>query len=88
MVAAMGSYVFIFYAALDLVMATLAFLFVKETRGRSIEEMETIFNSRAAFDVEEARRRGLEKTEAEERRESVDDILHHDLGVKATGVDV
>lgn len=63
MVNSMGSYVFIFYAALDFTMATLAFFFVKETKGRSIEEMETIFHSKAAFDVLAARRRGASLTE-------------------------
>ena len=63
MIAAMGSYVFIFYAALDLIMSGLAFMFVKETKGRSIEEMETIFNSKAAFDVTIARRRGASLTD-------------------------
>lgn len=37
MIAAMGSYVFLFYAALDVVMATLVFFFLKETKGRSLE---------------------------------------------------
>jgi len=55
-----GSYVFLFYAVLDFVMAVLVWFFVKETRGRSLEEMETIFNSKAAFDVEVARHDGIE----------------------------
>ena len=63
MVNSMGSYVFLFYAALDFLMAFLSFMFVKETKGRSIEEMETIFNSKAAFDVNVARRRGASLTE-------------------------
>ena len=67
MIAAWGSYTFTFYAILDLVMATMVFLFLKETRGKSIEEMETIFNSRAAFDVQAARLRGKSLTESEER---------------------
>lgn len=79
MVAAMGSYVFLFYACLDIIMSILSYIFVKETKGRSIEEMETIFNSRAAFDVTVARKRGAEENEAEivehlEHRVSVDDI--------------
>jgi hypothetical protein len=65
MVNSMGAYVFIFYAALDLIMSVLAFIFVKETKGRSIEEMETIFNSRAAFDVLKARERGAEESDAQ-----------------------
>lgn len=67
--------VFLFYACLDVVMSILSFIFVKETKGRSIEEMETIFNSRAAFDVMVARKRGAEENEAEiiEHRLSVDD---------------
>lgn len=55
-----GSYVFLFYAVLDLIMAVLVWFFVKETRGKSLEEMETIFNSKAAFDVEVARHDGIE----------------------------
>lgn len=75
MIKAWGSYVFTFYAILDIIMATLVFLFVKETRGKSCEEMETIFNSRAAFDVQTARWRGMQKSVEEERRESVDVTL-------------
>ncbi len=63
MIAAWGTYTFTFYAILDIVMATLVFLFVKETRGRSVEEMETIYHSKAAFDVEQARLRGMSKVE-------------------------
>ena len=63
MVNAMGSYVFVFYACLDLIMSFLAYLFVKETKNRSIEEMETIFHSKAAFDVNIARERGASLTE-------------------------
>lgn len=80
MIAAWGSYTFIFYAILDLINATMVFLFVKETRGKSIEEMETIFNSKAAFDVETARIRGMSKTDDQERRESVDDVIQDDDG--------
>jgi hypothetical protein len=61
MIAAWGSYTFTFYAILDIIMATLVFLFLKETKGRSIEEMETIFHSKAAFDVEIARQQGVQK---------------------------
>jgi len=60
MIAAWGSYTFTFYAILDITMATLVFLFLKETKGKSVEEMETIFHSRAAFDVELARKQGME----------------------------
>lgn len=60
MVAAMSTYVFIFYAALDVTMGILTILFVKETRGRSLEEMETIFNSKAKFDTTQARMDGAE----------------------------
>jgi hypothetical protein len=59
MMSAWGSYVFIFYAALDVVMAIIVFFFVKETKGKSLEEMETLFNSKAAFDVDAARREAL-----------------------------
>ncbi|KAK0250903.1 hypothetical protein LTR01_001420 [Friedmanniomyces endolithicus] len=59
MIAAWGSYTFTFYAILDITMATLVFLFLKETKGRSVEEMETVFRSRAAFDVEVARKEGM-----------------------------
>ncbi|KAK5682710.1 hypothetical protein LTS10_005840 [Elasticomyces elasticus] len=61
MIKSWGSYTFTFYAILDLTMATLVFLFLKETKGVSIEEMETIFHSKAAFDVELARKQGVEK---------------------------
>lgn len=60
MQAAWGSYTFLFYAALDLIMAVLVWFFVKETKGRSLEEMESIFHSKAAFDVEIARHEGVE----------------------------
>lgn len=55
-----GSYTFLFYAALDVIMAIIVWFFVKETKGKSLEEMETIFNSKAAFDVEVARHEGEE----------------------------
>lgn len=64
MIASMGSYVFIFYAALDVVMAVLVIFFLKETRGRSLEDMETIFNSRAQFDVAAVHRKTIEAEEA------------------------
>ena len=60
MIRSWGSYTFIFYALLDLIMATMSYLFVKETRGSRIEDMETIFNSRAAFDVDAVHRKTLE----------------------------
>lgn len=41
-------------------MAIIVWFFVKETKGKSLEEMETIFNSKAAFDVEVARHEGQE----------------------------
>jgi hypothetical protein len=59
MMNAWGSYVFIFYAALDIIMAVIVFFFVKETKGKSLEEMESLFNSRAAFDVDAVRREML-----------------------------
>lgn len=59
-----GSYTFLFYAALDIIMAIIVWFFVKETKGKSLEEMETIFQSKAAFDVEIARHEG----------EAVDDV--------------
>ena len=55
MIASMGWGTFLFYAALDVVMAVFVFFCIRETRGKSLEEMETIFNSKAAFDVERAR---------------------------------
>lgn len=64
MISAWGVYTFIFYAGLDIVMAILVFIFVKETKGRSLEEMETIFHSKAAFDVEAVRHEGLPIPEA------------------------
>ncbi|KAJ5592015.1 uncharacterized protein N7459_002384 [Penicillium hispanicum] len=58
MQSAWGSYVFLFYAILDILMAILVWFFVKETKGKSLEEMETIFHSKAAFDVEVVRHDG------------------------------
>lgn len=60
MQSAWGSYTFLFYAGLDLIMAVLVWFFVKETKGKSLEEMETIFHSKAAFDVEIARHEGVD----------------------------
>lgn len=60
MIKDMSTYVFLFYAALDVVMAILVYLFVKETKGRTLEEMEQIFHSKAAFDNEAARKKALE----------------------------
>ncbi|KAK4553093.1 hypothetical protein LTR86_009820 [Recurvomyces mirabilis] len=71
MIKAWGSYTFTFYAILDLVMATMVYLFLKETKGRSIEEMETIFHSKSAFDVERARREGLTKSFDDDGAEDV-----------------
>lgn len=66
MIASWGSYTFLFYAALDLIMAALVFFFLKETRGRSLEEIETLFDTRSAADIEDARRRALERLSSEE----------------------
>lgn len=60
MVRAMSSYVFIFYGALDVVIGIMTIMFVKETRSKTLEEMETIFNSKAKFDVDAARLQGAE----------------------------
>lgn len=60
MIKDMSSYVFLFYAALDIVMSILVFFFVKETRGKTLEEMEQIFHSKAAFDNEAVRKKALE----------------------------
>lgn len=70
MIKAWGSYTFTFYACLDIIMAVLVFVFLKETRGRSIEEMETIFNSNAKFDVQIARDEGA-------RGKGIVDTLEH-----------
>lgn len=61
MIAAWGSYTFLFYAALDVIMAALVFFFVKETKGRSLEEIATLFEHRSASDVEDARQRALNR---------------------------
>lgn len=67
-----GSYVFLFYAVLDIIMAIIVFFFVKETKGKSLEEMETIFNSRAAFDVDAVRRETLDADKVNVQHKSVD----------------
>jgi hypothetical protein len=64
MIAKMGSYVFLFYAALDITMSALVYFFLEETKGKSIEEMETIFHSRAAFDVDAVHRKTIEAEES------------------------
>jgi hypothetical protein len=46
-------------------MALIVFFFVKETKGKSLEEMESIFNSRAAFDVDAVRRDTLKDVDGE-----------------------
>ncbi|KAJ5817444.1 Major facilitator superfamily domain general substrate transporter [Penicillium robsamsonii] len=61
-----GSYVFLFYAILDIIMAIIVFFFVKETKGKSLEEMETIFHSKAAFDVDAVRRDAFKDVAAEQ----------------------
>jgi len=65
MIRAWSTYVFIFYAILDLIMATLAFLFIKETKNKTLEEMEAIFHSKAAFDNEAVRRKAIKGEEIE-----------------------
>ncbi|KAJ5424950.1 hypothetical protein N7465_000020 [Penicillium sp. CMV-2018d] len=67
-----GSYVFLFYAILDIIMAIIVFFFVKETKGKSLEEMETIFHSKAAFDVDAVRRETLDVDEVNVHNKSVD----------------
>lgn len=76
-----GSYTFLFYAALDVIMAVIVWFFVKETKGKSLEEMETIFHSKAAFDVEVARHEGLEVTD------TVPGVEVHNKGVSLKGSD-
>lgn len=69
MIASLGWGTFLFYAVLDIAMAIFVFFFVRETRGKSIEQMEEVFQSRAAFDVglanktidDEARTTGFDK---------------------------
>jgi hypothetical protein len=69
-----GSYVFLFYAILDIIIAIIVFLFVKETKGKSLEEMETIFNSKAAFDVDAVRREAMQDAdEVNVHNKSADD---------------
>lgn len=67
-----GSYVFLFYAILDIIMAIIVWFFVKETKGKSLEEMETIFHSKAAFDVDAVRRGTLGADEVSVHNKSVD----------------
>lgn len=52
-------------------MATLVFFFLKETRGKTLEEMETLFHSKAAFDNEAARKKALESS-SEDRFSDLD----------------
>lgn len=66
MIASWGSYTFLFYAALDVIMATLVFFFLKETKGRSLEEIEGLFEKRSISDIEDARRRALDRVSEDE----------------------
>lgn len=75
MIAAWGTYVFVFYAILDLVMATLVFFFLKETRGKTLEEMEALFHSKAAFDNEAARKKVLDSS-SDDRFSDVDNQVY------------
>lgn len=59
MVSNLGWGTFLFYAFMDFAMAAFAFFCMKETRGKSIEEMESLFHSKAAFDVELTRKAGV-----------------------------
>ncbi|CAL5869753.1 uncharacterized protein PFLUO_LOCUS3983 [Penicillium psychrofluorescens] len=59
MIASWGSYTFLFFAGCDIAMGLIVFFFAKETKGKSLEEMETLFHSKAAFDVTAARNKGL-----------------------------
>ena len=43
MIAAWGSYTFLFYACLDIIMAIFVWFFFKETKGKSLEEIDEIF---------------------------------------------
>ena len=79
---AWGSYVFIFYAALDIIMAVIVFFFVKETKGKSLEEMESLFNSRAAFDVDAVRRVVPDVPTRIELLEAPPDLIAAILGAK------
>ncbi|KAF2768739.1 general substrate transporter [Teratosphaeria nubilosa] len=83
MIKSWGSYAFLFYAALDLVMAALVYLFLKETKNRSLEEMETIFHSSAAFDVQVARRKALDGDAGFE--EAAGSVVEERIGGKGTG---
>lgn len=60
MIKSWGAYTFIFFAVLDVIIGIVVLFFVKETKGLSLEEMETVFRSKAAFDVAAARTEGLE----------------------------
>ena len=73
MIAAWGSYTFLFYASLDIVMSVLVFFFLKETKGKSLEEMETIFHSKAAFEVEEARNKAIQNTAEDGKNDAAQD---------------
>ena len=75
MVKAMSSYVFIFYGALDIIIGIMTILFVKETRNKTLEEMETIFNSKAKFDVNAARQEGAEGGGFLSKLDSIDENI-------------
>lgn len=74
MIASMGSYTFVFFAACDFVMGWVVFFFVKETRGKSLEEMETLFHSNAAFNVALARDKGRASADIHHNEDAVPSI--------------
>ncbi|KAK4501836.1 hypothetical protein PRZ48_007645 [Zasmidium cellare] len=84
MIKSMSTYVFLFYAALDIIMAIFVWFFIKETKGRTLEEMEKIFNSRAQFDNEAVRNKSFEVESGGEDRYSDVQIAgkHADMGPK------
>jgi hypothetical protein len=59
-------------------MAVLVFFFLKETRGKTLESMEALFNSRAAFDNEAVRRKALDDI-------SEDRVSHVHIAGKSSG---
>ena len=82
MIASMGWGTFLFYAGTDIWIAVYVFFFIEETRGKSIEEKETIFHSAAAFDVERVRAEAMTgKVLEEEDPSEVQHVEGRDNGI-------
>lgn len=78
MIASWGSYTFLFYACLDIIMSICVYLFFKETKGRTLEEMEHVFRPQATSDNEAMRRKVVD--DISEDRVRITDVIPGYMG--------